>query len=123
MFKHFSSLLQGECLHLFFLNLKKRETECYVIFHLSKSKNLIFFYNCSLMYFIRKVSANNKNIHFLSSLCFFENENSPSRSLRDLPIFWNRTHKNRTDQQQYVLFRKKPKSARSLHPIVHVYQT
>ena len=37
-----------------------------------------------------------------------------------LPIFWNWVSKNITDQQKCVGFQKSRKSAKSLHPTVHV---
>ena len=40
------------------------------------------------------------------------------RTLQNLLIFWDLTHKNIPYRQQYVYFRKLQKSSKSLHPII-----
>ena len=75
------------------------------------SSSNFLFGDCSLMYSIRKVSANYKKDKFLWSLCFFENEALPQvrRTGRNLPRKKNWTPKNTRDQQNCVASRKSQK--------------
>ena len=80
--------------------------------------NLIFV-DCSLMLYIRKVSANfqPKKYSFLRSLWFFQSENIAARG-QIRWYFWNWTHKNIPDRQLSAhALSKIAKSSISLHPI------